>query len=268
MILINIVIPESKGFVSEFVKLPGAAEMYPFRNLGITGFLSYSNGFLLFIAFYILEGIKRPYPKVLLQVLTFIIAVAFSRSSIVIYAVYLSIRGFDSLLRMKFDTNILKFILLLFLTFLTFMLFFYSYIPPAILEWILDIFVTIVRGEVPSGLTALDQQIWLPPDVTLFFGDARFSGEDGGYYQSTDVGYMRYVLYFGVVGLFLHFLIILSVFTPLFRLQEQRYKHLLMTYLITVLILTYKGNFIMDTSGLLAMIFALNPRLYSRNLVH
>ena len=261
VIVMNLLVPETKGWVASYAKLPGAAEMYPFRTLGITGFLSYSNGFLLFMAFYILEGTKSSYVKTFLQSATFLIAVAFSRSSIVIYAIYLCIRSFSDLLRMKLDKNILIFILALVLAITTFIFLFSSYISAAILEWIFDIFLSVFRGEIPSGISALDDQIWLPPDGTLIFGDARFKNEYGGYYENTDVGYMRYILYFGIIGLILHFVIIFSTFTSLFAGQNKRYKHLLITYLITLIILTYKGNFIMDTSGLLAMIFALNPRL-------
>lgn len=75
--------------------------------------------------------------------------------------------------------------------------------------WVFDIFFQITsRKSVSSGslYEITHDMIWYPGDFTFVFGDGLFK-PNGLQYMNTDVGYMRLILYFGLIG---------TIFTVLF----------------------------------------------------
>ena len=88
VIMLNIIAPETKNIIHMFANPGVPAEVYSFRHLGLTGFISYSNGFILFLSLPIFFITRRSY-HALIAAISMIIALSLSRSSIIIYSVYL-----------------------------------------------------------------------------------------------------------------------------------------------------------------------------------
>lgn len=257
VIMLNILAPFTRDIMSVLINSGVPKDTYSFRHLGITGFLSYSNGFLLFLALPISLVTRRKF-HFLVAALSFALAISFSRSSLLIFGVFILIVIFDSLIRVKVTKAGLKIALLAVLSFVTLLLTMIYFIPPDILEWIFDIILMLAKGKLPEGLSVLSQQIWDPGVETLAFGDGRLQDTNGGYYMHTDVGYMRYILYFGVIGTLIHHIVIYYFFFLNMQFHNYFIRLAFGAYLISILVITYKGNFIMDTWGLIAAFLLLS----------
>ena len=64
-------------------------------------------------------------------------------------------------------------------------------------------------GNITFGQSVdqLREEMWfMPDDGTFLIGDGMFKYENGGYYMNTDVGFMRSVLFYGCVGLFIQYI--------------------------------------------------------------
>ncbi len=67
-----------------------------------------------------------------------------------------------------------------------------------------NIFTLLEDGSMKtSSMESLDNMYFVIDPMTFFFGAGQYVGKHGGYYMSTDVGYMRVILYMGVIGLIL-----------------------------------------------------------------
>lgn len=53
-----------------------------------------------------------------------------------------------------------------------------------------------------NSLAVLDKMYFVPPEKETLFGSGRYVNFDGSYYMHTDAGYMRFVLFFGVLASF------------------------------------------------------------------
>ena len=86
------------------------------------------------------------------------------------------------------------------------------------------------------------QDMYFPVSMKTFvLGDGLYTGEFGGYYMSTDAGYMRQILYFGIIGFFS-----LVCFQMTFFMYKQGSKTKLYSFAIIILlfVLHYKGEVI------------------------
>lgn len=248
--LINLAMPVTKELISSFVESGVPKSIYSFRHIGLTGFVSYSNGFLLFLSLPIYLVTRKRF-HLCLAVVSFFLAVIFSRSAIVIYGLFLFIVIFELAIHLKIKK---KFISPLFLVLLTMPIVLYFVIinvPKSLVLWVFDIFISLASGKLPDGFLVLRDQVWLPSIKTFIFGDSRLTGSSGSYYMNTDVGYMRYILYFGIIGLCIHFLLLAIFFISNMSFKEKPMRAAFIAYLFCIIIVTYKGNFIMDTWGLL-----------------
>ena len=74
-------------------------------------------------------------------------------------------------------------------------------------------------------------------EKTFLIGDGKYTNEDGSYYMYTDAGYMRNILYFGILGFIFLFLYQISFFI-------WDYKNLFINFiiLIYILIMHVKGD--------------------------
>lgn len=83
-----------------------------------------------------------------------------------------------------------------------------------------------------------------PDDTTFLLGDGRYSNSDGSYYMYTDAGFMRIVLYFGIIGACLVYgSYLFLMWGILSNLTHQKF----LTYISEVLtmiffLLEYKGD--------------------------
>ncbi|WP_180113199.1 hypothetical protein [Acinetobacter sp. YH12073] len=112
--------------------------------------------------------------------------------------------------------------------------------------WFLNLYSE--GGRESSTIQELKTMFYMPDELTFLFGDGKFKGEFGGYYGSTDVGYMRNIL-FG--GIFFCFFVILFIFSILFKSNK---FFLIVTLSFIALLLHGKGLFIINNPGFLPII--------------
>lgn len=95
------------------------------------------------------------------------------------------------------------------------------------------------KGSAESASTSQLQNMYIFPETiqTWIIGDGYWANPYGaGYYMSTDVGYLRLIYYFGLLGLFVYLLMQLTIIKNSF---EQ--KLLIYTIFLYLLILNLKG---------------------------
>lgn len=104
-----------------------------------------------------------------------------------------------------------------------------------------------------SSTDALFERMYFPLDAsTLLIGDVFYTDPDGGYYKSTDAGYMRNFLYFGTIGFMLLF--IYQLFFFYWIRKNLRLNLIIITY---ILIIHIKGDVLGYGSLLQVILFLL-----------
>ncbi|MNR35976.1 hypothetical protein D3C85_1538570 [compost metagenome] len=77
---------------------------------------------------------------------------------------------------------------------------------------------------------------------TWLFGDGRMMMSDGSYYMGSDVGYIRLLFYFGMIGTFIYFLTQLFYYQKLKNLTNNKPIKLLFSMMfLWVILLNFKG---------------------------
>lgn len=83
------------------------------------------------------------------------------------------------------------------------------------LKWAFEMLLNFMNGEglVTDSSDILFNRMYFIPDswLTVFFGDFHFLNSDGSYYGDTDAGFMRLMLYFGVIGCFFYYLSFIGI---------------------------------------------------------
>ncbi|WP_028130329.1 hypothetical protein [Selenomonas sp. AE3005] len=95
-----------------------------------------------------------------------------------------------------------------------------------------------------SGDKLVYGMYFMPDDSTILLGDGRYENVDGSYYMNTDAGYMRIILYFGVIGAFLIYgsYLALTAFA-LHNLRGNKVcRYLIMALVICFFVAEYKGD--------------------------
>lgn len=95
-----------------------------------------------------------------------------------------------------------------------------------------------------SGDKLVYGMYFMPDDSTILLGDGRYENSDGSYYMHTDAGYMRIILYFGVIGAMCIYGAYLAL--TFFALQNLRGdkvgRYLVMSLVICFFVAEYKGD--------------------------
>lgn len=67
-----------------------------------------------------------------------------------------------------------------------------------------ELFYNLARGDgfTTSSTATLSNMYFEVPVSTFFFGDGWYTTASGSYYMGTDAGYMRNILFFGIIGFF------------------------------------------------------------------
>lgn len=95
-----------------------------------------------------------------------------------------------------------------------------------------------------SGDKLSKEMYFMPDESTFIWGDGRYTNNDESYYMRTDAGYMRIILYFGIVGASL---VYLSYFLLFLQAKSLSKDNMLIKYsceilLILLFIEEYKGD--------------------------
>lgn len=89
-----------------------------------------------------------------------------------------------------------------------------------------------------SSMESLGNMYFVVEPITFLVGDGVYTTKEGGYYMSTDVGYMRVLLYMGVIGLFL----LLSMQSKIINFRKGDEPILKKYLFLLLLILNFKGE--------------------------
>lgn len=115
-------------------------------------------------------------------------------------------------------------------------------------NWAFEIFINFFKtGSFTSYSSShlLNDMIFIPNVKTLIFGDGLFTVA-GRYYMSTDVGYLRTILFFGIIGAIFNYgvliLIIKKIRDNFNNIKNSEAKILVVFLTINFLILEIKGQ--------------------------
>lgn len=117
--------------------------------------------------------------------------------------------------------------------------YFYSYSMEPILNY-------IYYGSFATGSTDILIDMYFPlTEHQIFIGDGRYM--DGqAYYMSTDAGYMRYALFYGIfISSILYLFFILFLIKTLMKVHDRKYLIFIIFLAVLSFILHYKGEVIL-----------------------
>jgi hypothetical protein len=107
-------------------------------------------------------------------------------------------------------------------------------------KWSMAPIESLMKGRIGNYETdyMFNEMYFIPELSTLFLGDGYWTAPSGvGYYMKTDVGYMRPMLFFGIIPqLFCYFLPILTL--TYIYIQRREFK--LLSFLLTLLIFIFE----------------------------
>lgn len=258
--VIAIVFPSYREFIIKTVSMSDYAhsviqvEKYRTR-IGFAGLSVYSSGikcalanlFVLFFAFKSLRENNRIRLGIwILYAWTILGEFLYSRTSLLLSILCLFLFVILVLTRLHRITTFLKFVLLgAFATLLVILLVGQFEGDNASLAWQLEVLVNMLngRGFNATSLNIMRRMAFVPSIPTLLFGDGRYAGVNGGYYMSTDLGYMRSILYYGLFGfLFVVNLVAITLKTiPRIR-KEPEYGMLAIMSFIAFTVFEIKGE--------------------------
>lgn len=113
---------------------------------------------------------------------------------------------------------------------------------PEAIEWAFELFVNLEKhGSLDSASTTHLQTMYIFPDntQTWLIGDGRIADEEGGFYKNTDVGYIRSLFYWGVIGSLVYFVVQYKCFMILKKCIHDVY---VCKYMLSILIIYYIYN--------------------------
>ena len=258
--IIAIVFPPYREFILKTVSMSdyarGVIQVEKYRTrIGFAGLSVYSSGikcalanlFVLFFAFKSLRERKKISFKIWFSyVLTILGEFLYSRTSLLLSIILFVVFVFLVLTNLGRVTLFLKFVLLgAFIVLFAILLIGQFEGDNASLAWQLEALVNMLngRGFNATSLNIMKRMAFVPSIPTLLFGDGRYAGVNGGYYMSTDLGYMRSILYYGLFGfLFVVILVVITLKTIPGIRKEPEYRMLAIMSFIAFVVFEIKGE--------------------------
>lgn len=258
--IVAIVFPPYREFIINNVSMSDYArsviqiEKYRTR-IGFAGLSVFSSGikcafanlFVLFFGFKNLRKKNRIGMKIwVLYLLTILGEFLYSRTSLLLSIIFLILFVVMVLTKLGRITKFIEFVLLIFFAASIVILLIGQFEGDnASLAWQLEVFTNMSngRGFNATSLNIMRRMAFVPDISTLLFGDGRYAGVNGGYYMSTDLGYMRSILYYGLIGLlFVVILIVATLKTILKIRKEPEYSMLAIMSFIAFVVFEIKGE--------------------------
>lgn len=253
MIGLMLFFPVFQDFYLSLIVEPNVNDLFSFRKLGFTGFTSYNMGvfFVVVIMILFLTFAKSQIGMTKLGLFFFIFvsaAVVSSRSSMVVLPIVL-VFGY---LSFAFRRKRLTFFVLGGTVFLLVSVLGVSFIDEQRLSFILLLFDSIViKGNLPVDVTGIfTQQYFLPELETLLFGDGiYYDFKKGTYYNAVDPGYMRFILYMGLMGSFILVFVFSLVWRQIsYNINFRVEKLFFFFFYLVCAVMLMKGSFLIDGS--------------------
>lgn len=117
-------------------------------------------------------------------------------------------------------------------------------------DWAFEIIFKLFNGNVMDSYSVshmLEDMYFIPSLKTLLFGDGRYQAITGtGYYMNTDVGFIRPVLFFGIIGVIINYSMLIILLRSMMQnykiLGEKSGRLLMLGLLLIAMILELKGE--------------------------
>ncbi|WP_139093561.1 hypothetical protein [Vibrio celticus] len=234
---------------------------YRFRQVGLTGWTGYSMAVVQSFGLFLVPLLLRDRKSVIkYSVFSLVIISSILLSArtglIFIFAYFL----FVSLYCVSFkNRNMIRLvrlhIMILLSMFSIFILWFIQTeqaIVVGLREWVFEIFNSYIEtGSFDTGSTSVMKEMFFFPDMyTILLGDGLYLNMNGGYYMSTDIGYLRVILYSGIIGSLIYYFSFLIFFTmfsiEVDKIQRNRLSYIFVFFTFCVLIVQVKGSILVD----------------------
>lgn len=135
-------------------------------------------------------------------------------------------------------------------------------------KWAFEIFINYQEsGSMDMASADVMKSMYKFPDnpVTWLIGDGRLANATGGSYMSTDIGYIRYLFCWGLIGSFVFYLSQLSLFYNTFLSVKSKYVKSLAVFII-IWTFIYLSKEIYNCFCPLCLIIACENLHYSKSL--
>lgn len=216
IIIIMLISPDIRIFIQNYIRTGDEMERMAaydgVRGLGLSGSIAFglaitmgllSYIFILWLSFMYHGPIVN---KILLFTIVIIASLSAGRTSILAFAFGL-IYIITQSKHLHLIKNIIKYIIIFSVT-ISILLFLSnnSNIEATVNRYIEYAFQPLINyidtGSFSvSSTERLSEMYFIPEEAsTVFIGDGRYSADDGTYYMNTDSGYLRFMLYFGLLG--------------------------------------------------------------------
>lgn len=265
-IFLMIILPQVKDIYGSLVSVSSSIlEYYSYRFVGLTGFANYTVGTtqIMILCIGINECIKNSRITKLecfYFSLIFLSALFSSRSSMVVLAVFILIQFFILLNKKYLYTRLFPvFIVAAIVTAFGV----YSIVSNQalldnsfILRWALEPIINYVNsGDFSTNSSdTLSSFYFYPGDNTFYFGDWKYVNNDGSYYHHVDAGYMRVMLFMGIIFSSVYYIIWINMnFSIMNNLRCRNTKAFVIFFIITMFVLHYKGNAFVDASSMIRL---------------
>lgn len=225
-------------------------------NLIILTFLHYNNRSIFS---------RKPYLFLTLYVFFIVVGIMTGRTFFVVVLLSILVIVFYESRRLdKFIVRVVFTPFLLLLITIPFYFVFSNYVEierlDRTLNFVFELFISYEEtGSLSTNSSEATLNMYVFPDnlKTWFFGDGKFINSDGSYYMYTDVGYLRYIYYFGLIGTVIYFLIQLKILSYITKLVAVDGLTLMFTVLfVWILILNLKGIANLDLFAILLLVTA------------
>ena len=124
-------------------------------------------------------------------------------------------------------------------------------------------FMYMEKGSIMvSSLETLSGMYFEIPMSTFLIGDAQYIVNNGRYYMNTDVGYMRVILYMGILGV----VSLIYMEYELIKIKYNQNRILKKFLLILILILNFKGETLVWNQLLLATTILYSNQEFSKEI--
>ena len=146
------------------------------------------------------------------------------------------------------------------------------------LQWAIQPFTTFLysweRGYFSLGDSSdtMFRMYFVPEDgLTILIGDGKYTNSDGSYYMHTDVGFMRHMLFYGVIGETLGYLsfgfLLLALEKLAKRMDNPRWRELALMFFLLTFYFEIKGDPFFNFFGIiLAVCIGAENQVY-KNLI-
>lgn len=126
-----------------------------------------------------------------------------------------------------------------------------------LIPYAFEIFLSAAEGDgFSTNSSDVLKSMYFPiPEQTFWLGDARWVGDEGGYYMHTDAGYMRHALFYGFIGSLFLYALYAGVFSYLYLVCTEYWRFVVMAFAGYAFIAHIKGDFLVGSSMNAKIIF-------------